>query len=284
MLNSAGAEGSIRFVWPRMETVGMFGRKSSVWRPFTDRDAEHLCAHVMQDALGYTDAAVTARSGDGGLDIVSQHAVAQVKYQQAPVGRPALQQLAGASLSHPSKDRLFFSFSRYTQGAVNYADQVGVALFAVDTQGGYAGVNHLAGQVGTRRAKRKRGKPKPGSLEHQVQVEEIFRRLWMIAQAVGRWVWLMARELARVVAGSWRKSGPRLPPPEIVTYRRAIFGFLALALWGLIGARRNAEPPEFVPGVVFGWAVALICFGYFLYSTKQWFDLRRTQRTVPSDG
>lgn len=262
----------------------MFGRKSTVWRTFTDRDAEHLCGGIMRDALGYTDAAVTMRSGDGGLDVVSKGAVAQVKYQSAPVGRPAIQNLAGAAMTSPGKERLFFSFSRYTQGAIAYANQVGIALFVYDTQGGFVGVNGIAANAGTRKAKKKRSKPQPGSAEHQAQVEENFRIAWGIISGIARWFWFMARELSRVVAASWGTSGRHFPPPEKVTYRRATFAFLVLTIWGLVGAGQNTEPPENVVGIWIGFGIAVFCFGYFVYSAKQWWDLTRKQRAASSEA
>ncbi|WP_054374801.1 restriction endonuclease [Rhodococcus rhodochrous] len=96
-------------------------------------DAEHFAAARMR-GMGFGDAKVTASGPDGGLDIVSGGAVAQVKWRHAKVGRPDLQRLYGARGSDHSKYMLFFTelFSEapYTPQAVDYANEQGIGLFA----------------------------------------------------------------------------------------------------------------------------------------------------------
>lgn len=96
----------------------------------TWREAEDLAAEWMR-YLGYDDAAITGGAADGGLDVVATGAVAQVKWQGAAVGRPAVQRLVGAA---PVGTRavLFFSWSGYSKGAIEYANERDVALFDVD--------------------------------------------------------------------------------------------------------------------------------------------------------
>lgn len=63
--------------------------------------AEQFAAEVMM-IFGYQDARVTQRSADGGIDVRSARAVAQVKNWSKPVGRPHLQNLVGAAASDRS--------------------------------------------------------------------------------------------------------------------------------------------------------------------------------------
>jgi hypothetical protein len=84
--------------------------------------------------LGFADAAVTAAGNDGGVDVRSERAVAQVKYYaQAPVGAPAVQQLRGAA--YDRQWAIFYSLSAYTAAAHEFAESAGVALFSYDVAG-----------------------------------------------------------------------------------------------------------------------------------------------------
>lgn len=83
---------------------------------------------------GYDDAVVTTSGADGGIDIQSSEAVAQVKHQAAPVGRPALQRLVGAR-EDPSHELFFFSASAFATPAVEYADQRAIALYTYGPYG-----------------------------------------------------------------------------------------------------------------------------------------------------
>jgi hypothetical protein len=99
----------------------------------TWEDAERLAAWHMQ-GLGFADAAVTAAGNDGGIDVRSAQAVAQVKYYaQAPVGAPAVQQLRGAA--YDRQWAIFYSLSAYTAAAREFAESAGVALFSFDVAG-----------------------------------------------------------------------------------------------------------------------------------------------------
>jgi hypothetical protein len=98
-------------------------------------DAEAQAA-VWMIGLGFADAMPTQFTADGGIDVVSSRAVAQVKFQVAPVGRPALQNLVGAAGSeHPGKFKLFFSWKGYSGPAFVFAEQAHVALFSFTTGG-----------------------------------------------------------------------------------------------------------------------------------------------------
>ncbi len=86
-------------------------------------------AAVQMRAMGFTDAVVTANGADGGIDVLSSSALAQVKWRGGAVSRPDVQQLFGARGSDFGKALLFFAASDYSQPAVEYADQHSIALF-----------------------------------------------------------------------------------------------------------------------------------------------------------
>jgi hypothetical protein len=93
----------------------------------TARDAEEYAAEFMV-ALGFSDAVATPVGADGGIDVTASGAVAQVKMEGLPTGRPAVQRIAGAA-SSKRVDALFFSLAGYTSQAVEWADGASVALF-----------------------------------------------------------------------------------------------------------------------------------------------------------
>ena len=70
-------------------------------------DFENICRDWLE-AWGDTNVQVTQRSGDGGIDVLSDHCVAQVKfYSDKPVGRPELQQLKGAAVPYGDPEVVF---------------------------------------------------------------------------------------------------------------------------------------------------------------------------------
>jgi hypothetical protein len=93
--------------------------------------------------MGFDDATVTPVGTDEGIDIVATDAVAQVKMEALPVGRPIVQSLHGAATVE-AKRGLFFSLSGYTPEAVSWATRAGVALFAFDLQGEPVAANERA--------------------------------------------------------------------------------------------------------------------------------------------
>ena len=105
-------------------------------------DAEQVAAEWMRH-LGFVDARCTAAGTDGGVDVRSRGAVAQVKAQLTPVGRPELQALYGVARSE-GRTPLFFSLMSYTAAALGWADEVGMALFRFDHAGMVEAVNVAA--------------------------------------------------------------------------------------------------------------------------------------------
>ena len=96
---------------------------------------------------GFADAHVTAGGADGGIDVRSAEALAQVKFEARQIGAPAVQRLVGARGRDEHKALLFFSGVGYAQPAVVYADSMDVALFKYDLLGKMTAVNDAARQV-----------------------------------------------------------------------------------------------------------------------------------------
>lgn len=109
----------------------------------TAREAEQNAASFMR-GLGFRDAAVTANGADGGIDVSSLDAIAQVKNWFKPVGRPPLQQLFGARGNRSNQKMLFFARSGYAATARTYADSHAIALFIFDHAGSITAINDSA--------------------------------------------------------------------------------------------------------------------------------------------
>src|SRR5579884_875764 len=105
-------------------------------------DAEQVAAEWMRH-LGFDDARCTGAGADGGVDVRSRGALAQVKAQLTPVGRPELQALYGVARSE-GRAPLFFSLMSYTAAALAWGDEVGMALFRFDHAGLVEPVNAAA--------------------------------------------------------------------------------------------------------------------------------------------
>ncbi|MFF6783040.1 restriction endonuclease [Streptomyces sp. NPDC012510] len=106
------------------------------------RDAELIAAEWMR-YLGFADAVATPVGADSGIDVVSARAVAQVKLEGKPTGRPTVQQLHGVA-AHEGKTGVFFSAAGYTPQARTWAGTSGTLLFRFDRQGGVEAVNSVA--------------------------------------------------------------------------------------------------------------------------------------------
>jgi hypothetical protein len=85
---------------------------------------------------GDRDVEVTSQSHDSGIDVQSWSCLGQVKfYSNGKVGAPEVQQLRGATSVDNSRFAIFFTFSTgYTNEAIIFADQAGVALFQFDVE------------------------------------------------------------------------------------------------------------------------------------------------------
>lgn len=112
------------------------------------QDAELVVMRWMQ-AHGFADAAVTTSGADGGVDVASRAAYAQVKlFSNSAVGRPDVQKIYGVARADGREPFFFASASLgYTREAMAWADQVGVALFTFTASGLVAGVNAYGVEV-----------------------------------------------------------------------------------------------------------------------------------------
>ncbi|MGY1697364.1 restriction endonuclease [Geodermatophilus sp. SYSU D00814] len=105
-------------------------------------DSERVAAEWMS-YFGYSNVGVMPIGPDGGVDIYSDQALAQVKAQASPTTRPHIQQHLGVCQAQ-GKEPVFFSLAGYTPGAVDWADANGMILFSFDRQGVPAAANTAA--------------------------------------------------------------------------------------------------------------------------------------------
>ncbi|MBX3067222.1 MAG: restriction endonuclease [Cryobacterium sp.] len=98
-----------------------------------DWQSAEIAALEHMKSLGFIDAQRTQSGADGGIDVESSEAAAQVKFYASPVGRPDIQRLRGAANGY--RISVFYSTGGYTKEAVEYADSAGVALFLMDPYG-----------------------------------------------------------------------------------------------------------------------------------------------------
>ncbi|WP_338480829.1 restriction endonuclease [Rhodococcus sp. DN22] len=92
---------------------------------------------------GFSGAVATTGGADGGLDVRSSRALAQVKWKGGVTGSRDVQKLYGARGT--GTEQLFlFSASGYSDQAIKYADQVGMMLMTYDPAGVAEGVNDVA--------------------------------------------------------------------------------------------------------------------------------------------
>jgi hypothetical protein len=109
------------------------------------KEAERAALAWMR-SLGYVDAKLTKGGADGGIDVESATAVAQVKAEQNPTGRPAVQKIRGAA-TNLGREALFFATAGYTRQASVWADEAGVALFELRPDGNARPVNVHAQRI-----------------------------------------------------------------------------------------------------------------------------------------
>ncbi|MCZ2857416.1 restriction endonuclease [Blastococcus sp. VKM Ac-2987] len=99
----------------------------------TARDAELVAAEWME-YLGYSNVRVTPVGADGGVDVSSDEAYAQVKAKTAPTGISDIQRHFGVCQA-ATRTPLFFSLAGYTTSAMQWAERARMALFRFDLQG-----------------------------------------------------------------------------------------------------------------------------------------------------
>lgn len=80
--------------------------------------------------LGFKDAKMNSGGADGGIDLESAAAAAQVKHLQSKVSRPDVQRFHGAAPAN--KFRLYYSLAGYSREAKLWAEENNIALFVFD--------------------------------------------------------------------------------------------------------------------------------------------------------
>lgn len=105
-------------------------------------DAESYAAEYMR-FLGWVDATTTPPGSDGGVDIVAKDAVAQVKMEGVPTGRPVIQAISGIAALE-GKHALVFSLAGFTSQAREWAEYAGVACFEFAVDGSIEARGHAA--------------------------------------------------------------------------------------------------------------------------------------------
>ncbi len=98
----------------------------------TFQQAESDCADWLR-THGEPSAQLTKAGADGGVDIVSNRFVCQVKNYKGSIGEPAIRDLYGVSVAE-GKTPLFFTTGTYTKSAIEFADRTEIALIIFDAR------------------------------------------------------------------------------------------------------------------------------------------------------
>jgi len=106
------------------------GAQPAPMQTCTDREAEHVAKEWME-YLGEPRCRVTQATRDGGVDVSSEHFVAEVKYHAAPVPPNLVRQIFGAATAE-RKRAVFFALTGYTADAVVFAEKNRIPLFVYD--------------------------------------------------------------------------------------------------------------------------------------------------------
>jgi hypothetical protein len=108
----------------------------------TASEAEAYVAEVLI-AMNGTDVTLTPAGPDGGVDVRSVEAVAQVKMEAKPIGRPTIQQTYGIAVAEGRRP-LVFSISGFTSEAVEWAELAHVACWAFARDGSLEPITEAA--------------------------------------------------------------------------------------------------------------------------------------------
>jgi hypothetical protein len=96
--------------------------------------AEKLCKEWMT-YLGAEESETTSFTSDGGIDVVAASYIAQVKNYSGTVPINDVRALAGV-VSTDGRKGLFFTSGNYSTGAIEFANQAGIALFVYSAENG----------------------------------------------------------------------------------------------------------------------------------------------------
>lgn len=138
----------------------------------------------MQHA-GFNDARVTQGGADGGVDVISRSAVAQVKFEARQVSRPQLQTFIGATVRHGERARLYFTGTGYSANALDYASAMRIALFTYELDGRVLPVNEAARELVSRPLGTTSWKPRAAE-DHP----ENLALLWLLLALLFTWLFV----------------------------------------------------------------------------------------------
>lgn len=116
-------------------------------RMLKGHEAAEVYAAEVLSALGFTRVVRTPSGADGGVDVVGDDVVAQVKMEALPTGRDRLQAIFGIAALE-GKRAVFFSLAGYTAQAVEWGERAGIALFEFAFDGSIRAVNEVASRIG----------------------------------------------------------------------------------------------------------------------------------------
>jgi hypothetical protein len=210
------------------------------------RAAEDNAAAWMR-FWGYSDADVTPAGPDAGIDVRARAALAQVKWEAAQTGTPALQRLVGARRTDHHMALLFFSGAGYSAPAVEYADDVDIALFKYALDGAMTPVNAPARRLVAKRQTQDSAATTVGASRGRRQVSSMAAPS-PSAQWWGRNGSLLLGLfflLQAIVNGVGVLQGE--PRPGIDWYDPLIsllLGIALLGLWRGLGERRRRSGPR----------------------------------------
>ncbi|MDQ1678792.1 MAG: hypothetical protein QOC93_3936 [Actinomycetota bacterium] len=214
---------------------------------------------------GHSDAACTPAGADGGIDVRARTAVAQVKFEAAQVGAPAVQRLVGARGLDHSLTLYFFSGAGFARPAVDYAEMMGIALFKYDLLGRMTPVSSAASTAIARAAESVRLSEERESVRLSAERESVrlsAERLRALP-AVRAWLattppaqpdppgwfgrnWSLLLALWFLLGGLWNGVGYlRGAAPEDIDWRAPLIlllvGCALVLLWRHLGRKRRAR-------------------------------------------
>ncbi|ASR54191.1 restriction endonuclease [Cellulomonas sp. PSBB021] len=177
------------------------------WQPgqyvANEVEAEEFAAHTLR-AFGHTDAARTPTGPDGGIDVRASRALAQVKFRASQTGRPDLQRLVGAAAHQRHAELFFFSGAGFSTKAVEYADQVGVALFTFDLAGTLTPVNDAATRLAHRTTEERHADPRLPPRPKGADGPSWARLGWYRIVGIFWWVMVLGSLPENAKNGLWR--------------------------------------------------------------------------------
>ncbi|MGQ1798097.1 restriction endonuclease [Kocuria oceani] len=119
---------------PAVSAGSPHSRPSAASGALSSWQQAELSARDWMRRNGYSDAQVTTGGADGGIDVTSSRAIAQVKHQRKPVGAAKIRELKGtaAYATHQGRSVLFFATYGYSPQAIAAGADLGVQLYQFD--------------------------------------------------------------------------------------------------------------------------------------------------------